>query len=44
MNAKRFGGKVMNEILLNKKQKEGLAIATDRYISKKKYTIISGYA
>jgi translation initiation factor 1 (eIF-1/SUI1) len=29
---------------LNKKQKEGLNIAVERYKSGKKYTIISGYA
>ena len=29
---------------LNSKQKDGLAIATDRYLQKKKYTVISGYA
>lgn len=29
---------------LNKKQKEGLAIAVDRYKKGKKYTVISGYA
>lgn len=29
---------------LNKKQKEGLAIAVDRYMKGKKYTVISGYA
>ena len=34
----------MSEILLNEKQKEGLAIATNRYVNKEKYTIISGYA
>ena len=44
MNIKRFGGKIMSEILLTKKQKEGLAIAVDRYCNKEKYTVISGYA
>lgn len=29
---------------LNKKQKEGLAIAVDRYCNKEKYSVISGYA
>ena len=29
---------------LNEKQKEGLAIAVDRYVAKEKYTVISGYA
>lgn len=29
---------------LNKKQKEGLDIAINRYINKEKYTVISGYA
>lgn len=34
----------MNEILLNKKQKEGLDIAIKRYMNKERYTVISGYA
>ena len=34
----------MSEILLNEKQKEGLAIAVDRYCNKEKYSVISGYA
>lgn len=29
---------------LTQKQKEGLAIAIDRYVNKERYTIISGYA
>lgn len=29
---------------LTNKQKEGLAIAIDRYKNKEKYTVISGYA
>lgn len=29
---------------LNQKQKEGLAIAVDRYCNGFKYTVISGYA
>lgn len=29
---------------LTEKQKEGLAVAVDRYCNKKKYTVISGYA
>jgi hypothetical protein len=29
---------------LTKKQKEGLSLAIDRFVSNQKYTIISGYA
>lgn len=29
---------------LNKKQREGLELAVDRYCNKEKYTVISGYA
>lgn len=34
----------MNNIILTKKQKEGVKIAIARYNNHEKYTVISGYA